>query len=106
MNSELSSILVATIASTLTTTTIVLAVEVRRLRRRLHDAEQARIEAEEAAAWAQHATDQAQQACIEAQDAAIEAQQKFNALMERYKWNVQQCLQAGLAAIVMERNTN
>lgn len=103
MNSELSSILVATIASTLTTTTIVLAVEVRRLKRRLDDEVIARIKAEEDAAYAQYAIERAQEETRQAQEAALQTQLKFNALMERYKYNVAQCLQAGLAALVLKR---
>lgn len=92
--------------------TFILLADRKQLMERIDEATTARIEAEELAAYAQYAaeraqddTRQAQEAALAAQEAAIEAQQKFAALMERYRYNVQQCLQAGLAEIVLRRNT-
>jgi len=106
MNSEFTAILVAGLSSALTTTIVVFVVERRRLMSQLEDARLARIEAEEKAAYAQYAKAKAEEACLEAQDAALDAQQKYLALMERYRYNVVQCIQAGLQAIVMKRSND
>ncbi len=103
--SQLFSTLSGSLIGMLGALTIMLLVERKRLMARIEEESTARIEAEEQAAYAQYAAERAQDDTRQAQEAALEAHQKFTALMERYRYNVQQCLQAGLAEIVLRRNT-
>ena len=100
------SILIGAVPALLIAISAVLLFDRHQLIKELHDAERQCREAQEDAAYAERIASDAQERIEQAQNAALDAQERYLALMELYKHNVAQCLQAGLEAIVMRRRTD